>query len=281
MPLTPGTYQLLTIQSRQKAGYRLAAPDGSTVWVPSEQAAPGWRPGQEAEVFVFQDREGKWAGTTQKPKIQLNQFGFLEVKSLSPFGAFLDWGIAEKDLLVPHREQPEPMQAGLSYLVYLYLDPASGRLTASGYLQRFLDTGPPDLALGEAVDLFIWEATDLGVNVIVNHRYKGLVYANETFVRVRLGDQRQGYVKAIRPDYKLDIQLHKPGYESVTDAQTQLLHILQAAGGFLPLTDKSPPAEISRRLEMSKKVFKKALGGLYKARKVRLEPDGVYLNQTS
>ena len=274
--MKPGTYQILTIQSRQKAGLRLAHPSGETLWLPAAEAQPGWRPGQEVEVFVYQNREHAWVATTAKPLVTADQVGYLSVKSLSPHGAFLDWGL-DKDLLVPHAAQKEPMQVGLSYLVYVYQDPRSGRLTASAYLDRHLRNEVLTVAEGDEVDLIIWEPSDLGVKVVVNQRHIGLVYANEIFATLRPGAARRGYVKAVRPDNKLDISLQAPGYQAVEDATTVLLRALQAAGGYLPLTDKSPPADISRRLEMSKKVFKKAVGALYRDRKIQLEAGGIRL----
>ncbi len=238
----------------------------------------GLEEGQYLRVFIFKDSEDRITATTTEPRIKLDEFACLQVREVNNVGAFLDWGL-EKDLMVPFKEQPGRMSVGGWYMVHLFLDEKTERLVASGRYQKFLEKEDIDLKQGQAVDLIIDDPTDLGVNVIVNHRYRGLVYENELFERVERGDERKGFVKTIRPDGKLDISLQRPGYGKVETYSQKLLAKLMANNGFLPFTDKSSPEDIIRVFEMSKKTFKMTLGGLYKQRLVRIEEDGIYLKE--
>ncbi|GAB2587728.1 CvfB family protein [Spirosoma areae] len=230
----------------------------------------------DIDVFVYTDSEDRPIATTLTPAIQRDEFASLQVVAVTSAGAFLDWGL-EKDLLAPHREQARPMEVGQWYVVFMYLDTRTNRLVASSKLSRFLDPDVSDLFEGEEVRLLAYETTDLGMNVIINNRYKGLVYANEIFRTVRPGDPLLGYVKRIRDDNHVDVSLQKAGFENVEPNAQRILATLKAENGFLPLTDNSPPDEIYKSLEMSKKTFKKAVGTLYRERKVVLEEGGIRL----
>lgn len=228
------------------------------------------------DVFVYTDSEDRPIATTLTPAIQRNEFASLPVVAVTSAGAFLDWGL-EKDLLVPHREQAFPMQVGRWYVVFMYLDQRTSRLVASSKLNRFLDPDVRELYVGEEVQLLAYETTDLGVNVIINNRYKGLIYANEIFRTVQPGDPLIGYIKAIRDDNLVDVSLQKAGFENVEPNAQRILATLKAENGFLPLTDTSPPDTIYSSLEMSKKTFKKAIGTLYRERKIIIEDSGIRL----
>ncbi|WP_080056208.1 CvfB family protein [Spirosoma aerolatum] len=228
------------------------------------------------DVFVYTDSEDRPIATTLTPAIQRNEFATLQVVSITSAGAFLDWGL-EKDLLVPHREQARPMQIGEWYVVFMYLDRRTNRLVASSKVSRFLDPDVSELQEGDEVQLLAYETTDLGVNVIINNRYKGLIYANEIFRTVQPGDPLIGYIKNIRDDGLVDVSLQKAGFENVEPNAQRILTLLKVENGFLPLTDNSPPEEIYKALEMSKKTFKKAIGTLYRERKIVLEEKGIRL----
>ena len=230
----------------------------------------------DIDVFVYTDSEDRPIATTLTPAIQRDEFATLQVVAVTSAGAFLDWGL-EKDLLVPHREQAQPMEVGQWYVVFMYLDNRTNRLVASSKVSRFLDPDVSELVVGEEVQLLAFETTDLGVNVIINNRYKGLVYGNEIFRTVRPGDPLIGYIKHIRDDSLVDVSLQKPGFENVEPNARRILATLKAENGFLPLTDNSPPDEIYQALEMSKKTFKKAIGTLYRERKITLETGGIRL----
>ena len=230
----------------------------------------------DIDVFVYTDSEDRPIATTLTPAIQRNEFASLQVVAVNSTGAFVDWGL-EKDLLVPHREQARPMEVGQWYVVFMYLDEETNRLVASTKLNRFMDPDVRNLAVGDEVQLLAYDITDLGVNVIINNRYRGLVFANEIFRTVRPGDPLIGYIKNIRDDNRVDVSLQKSGFDNVEPNARRILATLKVENGFLPLTDNSPPDEIYNALEMSKKTFKKAIGTLYRERKIVLEEGGIRL----
>ncbi|MEM1120276.1 MAG: S1-like domain-containing RNA-binding protein, partial [Bacteroidota bacterium] len=227
--------------------------------------------------FVYTDSEDRIIATIEEPKIQLHQFACLECVHVSNIGAFLDWGL-EKDLFVPFKEQKQKMKVGYFYIVYMYNDDESDRLVASAKIHKYLSNEELTVQEGEKVQLMISNPTDLGVNVIVNNQHKGLIYKNEIFQNLELGDQLSGWVKKIREDNRLDISLQPQGVQNIEPSAIRILDYLQMNQGFMRLTDKSKPEEIMAVMQMSKKSFKKALGSLYKQRLVRLEKNGTYLS---
>ncbi|GAB4035237.1 CvfB family protein [Spirosoma jeollabukense] len=249
---------------------------GNDILLPNKYVPDTLAIDDDIDVFVYTDSEDRPIATTLTPAIQRDEFAALKVVAVSSAGAFLDWGL-EKDLLVPHREQSRPMQVGEWYVVFMYLDKSTNRLVGSTKISRFLDPDVHDLVMGDEVQLLAYEPTDLGVNVIINNRYKGLVYANEIFRTVRPGDPLIGYIKNIRDDGLIDVSLQKAGFENVEPNARRILATLKSENGFLPLTDNSPPEEIYKALEMSKKTFKKAIGTLYRERKIVLEEKGIRL----
>jgi predicted RNA-binding protein (virulence factor B family) len=215
--------------------------------------------------------------TTLEPYVYRDEFALLRVNHINQFGAFVGIGL-EKDLFVPFAEQPSPLEKGKRYLIYMYLDEKSGRLVGSARTNRFLDNSEVKLSEGEQVDLIVSHKSEAGINVIVNEKYKGLLYENEVFDdAIRPGDRMTGYVKRIRDDKKLDIALQPPGYAAVESNAESILEALRASNGFLRLTDDSHPDDIKALLKMSKKTFKKAVGSLYKQRLIEMKPDGIYL----
>ncbi|MCB9294788.1 MAG: GntR family transcriptional regulator [Lewinellaceae bacterium] len=273
-----GKYQTLKAARRIAHGMALVDEEGDDVLLPKKFVPESLAPGDDIEVFVYTDSEDWPVATTQRPKVTLGQFAYLQVKEVTPFGAFLDWGL-DKDLLAPFAEQARKMERGKFYLVYLLLDEQTDRLIASTKLSKFLETENIKLAEGEEVGLLIGPATDIGFNAIINHRYRGLLYKSELFRPLQPGDMCKGYVKTIRPDKKIDLALQRPGYAHVEPNAQKILQVLEKNNGFLGLHDKSAPEEIAARLQMSKKTFKKAIGALYKQRLIRIEADGVYLIQ--
>jgi predicted RNA-binding protein (virulence factor B family) len=198
------------------------------------------------------------------------------VRQVGTVGAFLDWGL-EKDLLAPYREQDPRMELGERYIVYMYLDEVTGRLVATNRVRRYLNNAELDVEEGDEVHLLIMEETEIGFRAIVNNRYSGMVYRSELFQPLRVGDRIKAFIKAIRPDNKLDLSLQKLGFENVEDQVGILLSKLQAAGGKLALGDKSNPDEVQRLLKMSKKTFKKAAGMLMKKGMVKVHDFSVEL----
>ena len=268
-----GTFSTLKVERIDEKGAWIDA-GGETILLPKGEVPYGAKAGDRFNLFVYRDAVGRLVATRKKPKAQVGEFSRLKVRQVGKPGAFLDWGL-DKDLLVPHREQVEPMQEGKWYLVRLGLD-SRGRVIGTGRIEDCLQEENIELGEGEEVDLMIWRLTPLGCKVIINNRYSGLLYRDEAPEHLQVGDRIRGSVKRIRKDGKIDIGRRRG---SRADIEQDREIILQALGesGFLPLHDGSPPAEIRRVLGMSKKAFKKAVGGLYQERVVRLEKDGIRL----
>jgi predicted RNA-binding protein (virulence factor B family) len=256
--------------------------EGNDVLLPHKYIPENAQIGETIDVFIYRDSEDRLIATTLKPLILLNQFAILEVVAATQFGAFLDWGL-EKDLFVPFKEQNHKLQKGQYVPVYLYLDEQTDRVVASAKVHKyFKNLDGVDLDEGQEVDLLVFEKTELGHNVVVNNLYKGLVYENETFRRLAWGDTTKGYVKLVRDEGKIDISLQPLGFlKTLEPNQKAILDKLQQSGGTLNLSDSSDPIEIQEVLEMSKKAFKKAIGVLYKDKKILIKDDSIVLNQTS
>jgi len=267
----------LNILKRSGVGLFLTDESGEEVLLPNKYCTEDMKPGGKVRVFIYRDSEGRKVATTLTPKILLHEFALLKVSAVSSVGAFLDWGL-EKDLMVPFREQRQKLEEGRWYIVYLDLDQKSDRLFASNRLERYLQNEKLSLKEGEEVALLIQQKTDLGFAVIINHKHRGLIYENEIFQDIHVGDQLKGYVKKIREDNKIDISLQPIGYRQAHDANSQIiLAQLEKNGGFLPITDKSSPEDISTQLGISKKAFKKTLGALYKQKAIEIQPGGIKL----
>lgn len=270
-----GQPQELLILRDTSAGLFLGDGEGNDVLLPNKYVPAQFAIGDRLHVFVYRDSEDRIVATTLVPGIQLGECAFLPVKHMGRAGAFVDIGL-EKDLLVPFREQQHPMEAGRSYVVYMGLDNKTDRLYGSTRIERHLLPAPPTMAKGDAVDLLVHGRSEMGWAVVVNGRYRGLVFANETFKPLSIGLRLTGHVKQVREDGKLDISLQPIGYARYNDANTRLLaDRLRANNGFLPVTDKTSPEEVHRLFGISKKAFKQALGALYKARHVQLGEGGI------
>jgi len=271
-----GLYQTLQILRQTSPGLFLGNEEGEEVLLPNKYIPSNFTIGDKIEVFVYLDFDERIVATTIRPYITLHEFALLEVKDVSSVGAFMDWGL-EKDLFVPFNEQMNKMRPGKSYLVFLYEDVSTGRLVASQKVRKFLDNELLTVDEGDEVDLIISDETDLGVNVIVNGKHLGLIYHDEIFRNLYLGDHLKGYVKKIREDHKLDISLQKSGYAQVEPNAQLILDNMHVNKGFLSLNDNSDPEAIKNKLGMSKKTFKKALGLLYKQKLISLHDDGIRL----
>ena len=267
----------LKIQKRASFGLYLTDESGEEVLLPNKYCTEEMKPGNNIKVFIYRDSEGKKVATTLIPKIFINEFALLKVTAVTSVGAFLDWGL-EKELMVPFREQKQKMEEGRWYIVYLDLDKKSDRLYASNRLERFLQNDQISVKEGEEVALVIMQKTDLGYSVIINHAHKGLIFDNEIFQEIRVGDSLKGYVKKIRDDQKIDLSIQPIGFRNFNDSNSELIYKkLKESNGFLAITDKSSPEEIYSQFGISKKAFKKSLGALYKLRKIDIQPDGIKL----
>ena len=272
-----GKYVELKILRKTSVGFFLGDEGGEEVLLPNKYCSENMKLEEELKVFVYLDSSEKKVATTLIPKISLHEFALLEVSSVSGVGAFLDWGL-EKELMVPFREQRQKMEEGRWYIVYLDLDEKTDRLYASNRIEKFLRNEAVSLSIGEEVELLVLQKTDLGYSVIVNHAYKGLIYENEVFQELNIGDRLKGYVKNLREDNKIDISIHPLGYKNFNDANSELIfNALIEHEGFLPFTDRSTPEEIYSQFGISKKAFKKSIGALYKQRKIEILPQGIKL----
>ena len=232
--------------------------------------------GDTLSVFIYTDSEDRLIATTVKPYAMVGEFACLEVEAVNEVGAFLDWGLM-KQLLVPFREQHAKMREGGRYPVFVYVDFESKRITASAKLEKFIDESRAELEAGQEVELMIYKKTDLGWKAIVNQQYGGMLYQNEVFQPIEIGQKLTGFVKQVREDDKIDLMLQKPGFEKIDDFSVKLHELLKEAEGFLPFTDKSPADDIYNQFGISKKTFKKAVGDLYKKRLILLEEKGIRL----
>lgn len=271
-----GKYNKLTAARYTSVGLFLEDTEGESILLPMKWVPKDVQEGDEVEVFIYLDSEERPIATTMKPAAQVGEFAYLQVKQTTSMGAFLDWGL-QKDLFVPFIEQEGRMQANHWYTVYLYIDPLTDRITASARIENFLEKENVELQPNQEVDLLVASQSPLGYNVIINQKYMGLVYENEVFKNLKLGDKPKGYIKQIREDNKIDVSLQKQGYGNVEPNTQVILDKLKSADGFLPLNDKSSPEEITAQLEMSKKTFKKAIGGLYREKQITIEDDGIRL----
>ncbi len=271
-----GKFSTLKAYRYKDQGWYLEDDQEDEVLLPNKYVPNGFEMGEEIEVFVYTDSEDRLIATTERPKIVVGEFAYLEVVQVTKFGAFLDWGL-DKNLLVPFSQQKRNMEEGEWHVVYLYCDEITDRLVASAKWHKFVDSKEISVKDGEEVDLLVAHPTDLGWNVIINNRHAGLIYNNEIFQPIYTGDRVKGYVKQVRPDNKIDVSLEQQGFSRIEPNAQKILEILKKEKGFLNLTDKSDPELIKRRLSMSKKTFKKAIGTLYKQRLIRLEKDGTYL----
>ena len=272
-----GEYNTLHINRMVDFGAYLIDDDTHEVLLPKRYLTPKMKVGDAIRVFVYNDSENRPVATTEQPKAVVDDFALMRVKAVNKVGAFLDWGLTAKDLLVPFSEQRVDMQAGRSYVVRVYLDPASQRIVASAKLAKFLNQSEPEYYHRERVEVLVVQRSDLGYRVIINNEHWGQIYQNEIYQDVNIGDKLTAFIKQVRPDGKVDVTLAKIEKMRVDDLADRIEQYLHAHGGEMSLTDKSSPDEISKAFGCSKKDFKKALGLLYKQQKVTLG-DTVKLN---
>ncbi|MCK5782130.1 MAG: GntR family transcriptional regulator [Flavobacteriales bacterium] len=271
-----GVYHNLTILRETAVGLFLGDDDNNEVLLPNKYVPEDFKVDEKLRVFVYLDSGERRIATTIVPKLIKGEFGFLKCNATNKTGAFLDLGL-EKDLFVPFKEQAKKMEEGKSYNVYMFLDEETDRLLGSNKLSKYFKNEDVDLEQNQAVDLLIDKKSDLGINVIVNDKYTGFIFSNQIFQPLRYGERISGYVKEVREDGKIDITLQKQGIDSIEPNAYLIIDTLEANEGFIPLNDKSDPELIREKLGVSKKIFKKAIGALYKERMIEIKEDGIYL----
>ncbi|MGB3851895.1 MAG: S1-like domain-containing RNA-binding protein [Tunicatimonas sp.] len=270
-----GNTNTLTVARSSDFGLYLSSSQGD-ILLPNRYVTSDMEVGHATEVFVYTDSEDRLVAVTDFPPAQVGEFAALMVKDVTPIGAFLDWGL-EKDLLLPFKEQLNPPRAGRRVVVRVCLDPRTQRVIAVAKLQPFFQRDLADLTEKQPVTALVFQETDLGYKVLVNQRYEGLIYRNEVFDALAIGDERTGYVKKVRDDGKLDVSLQPPGVAGIDAARDRVLQQLREAEGYLPYHDKSAAEDIQRVFGLSKKAYKRAVGGLYKDKKITLEDGGIRL----
>ena len=273
-----GEYNSLTILRDTEPGLFLGDNEDNEVLLPNRYVPASFEIGDSIEVFVYLDNEERLVAVTDKPYIKRGDFAVLRCNAVTKMGAFLDWGMV-KELFCPFKEQAFKMKKGGWYLVYCYLDEKTDRLVASSKTNRFLDNKELTVKPFDEVDLIVSHPSEIGMNVIVNKKHLGLIYNDNIFQDISVGDRLKGIVKKIRPGNKLDIALGQIGYRNIEPNAELILKELEDNSGYLDLSDKSDPEDIKRILQMSKKSFKKAIGSLYKQKLIVIKEDGIYLKK--
>ena len=275
-----GDYNLLKIVKSVDFGLYLDGDEAGEILLPQRYVTPQMRVGDEIQVFIYLDQDERPVATTETPLAKVGDFACLEVAWTNEYGAFLRWGLM-KDLFCPFREQKMRMERGKSYIVYVKVDEDSYRLMATAKVDKYLSIPPfhgeGSLKHGTAVDVLIWQKTDLGFKCIVDNRYQGQLYDDQVFQQLHTGDRLTAYIDHVREDGKIDLTLQPTGRRHTLDFAEVLLRYLYEHDGRCELGDKSPAEAIYARFQVSKKAYKKAIGDLYKRRLIQITDDGIAL----
>ena len=266
----------MTIVKEVDFGLYLDGGDEGEILLPKRYVPEGVKPGDELEVFIYLDQDERPVATTEHPLCKVGDFAYLEVSWVNEYGAFLNWGLM-KDLFCPFREQKKRMEIGEKYIVYVHIDEESYRIMATAKIEKYFAERHPFYNNGQEVDLLVWQKTDMGFKVIIDNCYPGLVYEDQVFRYVHTGDRLKGYIGTVRPDGKVDVTLQPTGRRQTLDFSDELLDYLQQHGGVCRYGDKSDAEDIKREFHVSKKVFKKAIGDLYKKCLIAISPEGLKL----
>ncbi len=273
-----GRYHTLTISSEDDEGFFLASDDGYDVRMPRRFIKDDMAIGQQVRVFVYSDTDDIDIASTETPFFTVNQFAYLEVTDVNQIGAFCYWGL-EKDLFIPFGNQGDRLQKGQFAIIYMYLDELTDRLVGTTKIKKILrQQADSHLKKGDQTDLLVFGKTDLGYKVIIDHTYAGLIFKSEVIQPLSIGQKLKGFIKPIRHDGKIDVSLQPIGHHSIGVNADMLLKKLRNNNGFLPYTDKSDAEVIRLEFGISKKLFKKAVGALYKQRIIKLMPDGIAMH---
>ena len=271
-----GAFNRLTIAKEVDFGLYLDGGDEGEILLPRRYVPTTYKIGDEIDVFLYLDQDERLVATTEQPLAQVGDFAYLECSWVNEYGAFLNWGLM-KDLFCPFREQKKRMEIGSSYIVYVTIDEESYRMMASAKVEHFLSKDKPPYKAGDEVQILVWQKTDLGFKAIIDNAYAGLIYRDQIFKYVHTGDRMKAYVANVRPDGKIDLTLQHTGRQQTLDFSETLLTYLHEHGGSCDLGDKSDAEEIKARFEVSKKVYKKAIGDLYRRRLITISDGGIHL----
>ncbi|WP_341661381.1 S1-like domain-containing RNA-binding protein [Vibrio sp.] len=272
-----GRINHLEIVKKTDFGLFLDAGDYGTSLLPNKFAPSSAEIGQFLDVFLYFDSDNQLVATTESPVAQVGEFGLMRIEGVNNIGAFVDWGIKGKDLLIPFSEQRTRFSAGQNILVYVYTDKASGRIVGTTKFNKWLDKTPANYQRNQQVDLIIAERSELGFKAIVEGQHWGMIFKSDVFGKLFIGKRLKGYIKSVREDGKIDLTLQKVGVAKMDDLSEKVLDLLEKKGGFLPLNDKSSPESIFSTFRTSKGTFKKTIGGLYKQGKISIDEQGIHL----
>jgi len=272
-----GKLNTLKVMRVADFGVYLDAGELGDILLPSIYVPNDCDVGDEIEVFIYCDSDDELIATTKQPKAMVGELALLRVRNINFVGAFLDWGL-NKDLLVPFDEQLKRMEEGEQYVVYIYQEPGNIRLAASSKVEKYLNETAPEYNVGEEVELLIYDESDLGFKAVINRTHTGLIYHDDIFTLVEIGDELTGYVLRVRDDGKIDLSLQKPGYQKADALSDKIMAVLKDKDGFLAVGDKSPPDVIYEMFGVSKKKYKQALGDLYRKRKIVFVKNGIAEN---
>ena len=272
-----GRINRLEVVNKAEFGVFLDAGEYGRALLPNRYTSDDIEVGQYVEAFLYFDSENQIAATTETPIAQVGEWGLMKVEGVNNVGAFVSWGIKEKDLLIPYSEQRGQLYEGQTILVYVYSDKASGRIVGTTKFNKWLDQTPANYQPNQEVDLLIAERSELGFKAIINGQHWGMLFPSDVFGKLFVGKKLKGYIKEIRDDGKINLALQKQGVAKMDDLSSKILDLLEKKGGFLPLSDKSSPDAIFATFRTSKGTFKKTIGGLYKQGKIRISADGITL----
>ena len=270
-----GKTQTLTISEKINSGWILVDESGEKAFLPKIFIQDEKETGEEVEVFVYQD-DDKLKATTEIPLAEVEEFAVMSCVQSLPSGAFMDWGII-KDLFIPYKQQKTKIVEGKRYLVYIYVDEDMELITGTTKFKRNPQYDELPFKKGDKVDLIMMNESELGWNVIINKQYIGLIYASDVFKKLYPLSEEKGYIKTVREDGKIDVSLQPEGFENIDEFKQKILNKLEENYGLLYVSDKSSPEEIKDELQMSKKNFKKAIGGLYKDKIIDILDDKIKL----
>ncbi len=272
-----GQVNHLEVVKQADFGVFLDAGDYGTTLLPNRFVPEGTQVGSFLDAFLYFDSDSQIVATTETPIAQVGEWGLMQILGVNSTGAFADWGVKGKDLLIPYSEQRARFSEGQNVLVYVYTDKASGRIVGTTKFNKLLDKTPANYTRNQQVNLIIAERSDLGYKAIVEGEHWGMIFKSDVFGKLFIGKRLKGYIKGIREDGKIDLSLQKVGVGKMDDMSQKIIDLLEKKEGFLPLNDKSSPDAIFAVFKTSKGTFKKSIGGLYKQGKITIEQDGIRL----
>jgi len=257
-------------------GIYLITDEQNEILLPNKYIPKWLEIGDKIEVFVYTDSEDRPIATTLIPKVKINEIALLKAVDVTDFGAFFDWGV-EKHLLVPFSEQFVKVEKDKSYLIYLYKDDVTNRMVGTTKFSKFLRKNSIELKVGDKVNFMVSGQTDIGYTIVVEQKHLGMIYKNEVFKDIRLGDEFVGYVRNIREDLKIDVSMNSAAIDEIEILSNKIYEKLLKEKGIINISDKSNPDEIYNMFQVSKKAFKRAIGVLYSDRKIKINPTSIVL----